>query len=145
MTHLKINQRFAKPVPYGFNSILEELLEGSKVEKQHQYDFSPKANIIENDAQFEIQLELAGYNRNDVEVVAEKGIVTIKGEKQNKSTDNSVKYHLKQYSTGNFSRSFTLPEDILEEKIVAKFNNGILKLQIPKDEAKPSKRLVKIG
>ena len=145
MTHLKINQRFAKPVPYGFNSILDELLEGSKVEKQHQYDFSPKANIIENDAQFEIQLELAGYNRNDVEVVAEKGIVTIKGEKQNKSTDNSVKYHLKQYSTGNFSRSFTLPEDILEEKIVAKFNNGILKLQIPKDEAKPSKRLVKIG
>ena len=145
MTHLKINPRFAKSIPYGFNSILDELLEGSKVEKQHQFDFSPKANIIENDVQFEIQLELAGFNRKDVEVVTEKGIVTIKGEKENKSTDDSVKYHLKQLSAGKFSRSFTLPEDILEEKILAKFENGILQLQIPKDKTKSSKRSVKIG
>merc|ERR1712065_115486 len=77
---------------------------------------------------FELDLAIPGLNKDDVKINLEKNVLTISAES---STDNS-NYSRREFGYNSFSRSFSLPKSINVEKIVAKHENGILSISLPK-------------
>lgn len=144
MTLLKVIPRTARTFNHGFNSVLNELLKESKAQPEIKVDFVPRANILENDKEFEIQLELAGFNKEDVKLNIEKDLLSISGSRKSDEKNENTNVHLRQIVEGSFERSFYLPEDIAEDKISAKLENGVLVVRIPKDEKKVLKKSVSI-
>ena len=145
MTLLKVKPRHTNAFSSEFDTLVDNLLYKQKKNVEKEIGYTPKANIIEDEKEYLIQLSLAGYNKKDIEINVEKGILKIRGSKKSTEENNSSKYHLRQLNDGKFSRSFYFPEEILEESINAAFENGLLELHIPKVEHKSLRRSVKIA
>ena len=98
-----------------------------------------KTDIKETDAGFELDIDLPGYKKEDVTAELKDGYMTItaetKTEKNEENKDN--KYIYRERFVGSCSRSFYVGENITEEDVQAKFEDGILKMFVPKKEAKP--------
>lgn len=100
----------------------------------------PAANIRETNETFIIEVAAPGMKRDDFKVELQHNVLTISGEVRYDPEDNNDQdnYTRKEFSYQSFQRSFTLPENVVEgNKISAKYNNGILSINVPKrDEAK---------
>jgi len=106
-------------------------------------DWMPMVDIDETDNEFMVKAEVAGVDKDNIDVNIENGILTIRGEKKTETEDK--KHHRVECSYGSFIRSFTLPRAIDAEKVEANYSNGVLNLTIPKaEEAKPKKIEVKV-
>ena len=99
----------------------------------------PDANIIENDKDFKIELAAPGLERKDFKVEVENGVLTISTEKEEEKKEERKNYRRREFSYRAFTRSFTLPDNSLPEKIDAKYDNGVLHLTLPKKEISVSK------
>ena len=144
MTLLNVRPANARRINHGFNSVLDELLKDTKTSTAKKTDFVPRANILEHKQEFEIQLELPGFNKNQVNLNIDKDVLTISGSRNDTEEAQKANIHVQQIKTGSFERSFYLPEDIDTDKISAKLENGILFIEIPKDEKKLLKKSVNI-
>lgn len=106
--------------------------------------FTPRVDVVETDKQFEIQVALPGLNKEDVKVDIDGDVLTISGERKFNKESKEAKYHSVENFYGTFSRSFTLPEEINKEGLVAGLTNGILKIELPKMEVKANKTTIEI-
>ncbi|RZS93850.1 Hsp20/alpha crystallin family protein [Aquimarina brevivitae] len=99
----------------------------------------PAINIRELDDNFEIQVAAPGMNEDDFDISIENSTLTIAVEKRTSSeTKEEDKYTRREFNYTSFSRSFTLPDTVLEDEITAEYDQGVLTLAIPKkEEAKP--------
>ena len=97
-----------------------------------------KTDIREMDDSYEVVIDLPGFKKDEIEVQLENGYLTISAAKglDKDETDKQGKYLRQERYAGSMSRRFYVGEDITEEDIHGKFENGILKLDIPKVEAK---------
>ncbi len=93
----------------------------------------PAVNVIEKDKEFEIELAAPGLTKKDFNITVESGILTIACEKEFEKEDKEKNFTRKEYSYTNFTRSFTLPENVKMDKVDAKYENGILKMVLPKE------------
>jgi len=107
-------------------------------------EFTPNADIAETDKSFEFSFDLPGVKKSDLSIEMNNGNITISGERKMENNKNSKNYHSLESSYGKFSRSFELPTGINENKINAKFTDGILNISIPKDEKKIVKNTIQI-
>ncbi|HEY6953964.1 MAG TPA: Hsp20/alpha crystallin family protein [Flavisolibacter sp.] len=100
----------------------------------------PLVNIKEDNDNFLVEMAAPGMEKNDFKVELDGNLLTITSEKQN---ENEVKegerYSRREFSYQSFQRSFQLPKEVVDaDKIEAKYENGVLRLLIPKkEEAKP--------
>jgi HSP20 family protein len=94
----------------------------------------PSVNITENDKEFRIEMAAPGLDKKDFKVEVENGLLCISSEKEEETTEEKKNYTRREYSFNSFSRSFTLPENSLPEKINASYQNGILSIVLPKKE-----------
>jgi HSP20 family protein len=93
----------------------------------------PAVDIQENEKEILLELELPGLKPENVEVTAENGVLTVRGEKKGERKEGEDnRYHLVERTYGSFLRTFQLPQGIDEEQINAEFEHGILTLHIPK-------------
>lgn len=99
-------------------------------------DWAPSVDIVESDKEFLIKAELPEVKKEDIKVNVDNGILTLSGERSSEKTDE--KAHRTERFYGSFSRSFTLPEDINKEEILAENKDGMLYLHLPK--AKPASK-----
>jgi HSP20 family protein len=108
-------------------------------------NWAPAVDIQENDKEILLELELPGLKPENVELTAENGVLTVRGEKkaERKEGDDN-RYHLVERTYGSFMRTFQLPQGVDEEQINAEFENGILTLHIPK-AALPQPRKIQIN
>ena len=97
-----------------------------------------KTDIKEKDKEYEVDIELPGYKKEDVKAELKDGYLTISAAKNVSTEDKKEdgKYIRKERFSGNVSRSFYVGEDMTQEDIHAKFEDGILRLTVPKKEAK---------
>ena len=97
-----------------------------------------KTDIKEKDNEYEVDIELPGFKKEDVKAELKDGYLTISAAKNVSTEDKKEdgKYIRKERFSGNVSRSFYVGEDMTQEDIHAKFGDGILKLTVPKKEAK---------
>lgn len=98
----------------------------------------PKVNIKEDDDQFTIEVAAPGMKKEDFKVNVDKNVLLISSEKEVDNKEEKDNYTRKEFSYSSFQRSFNLPESVDSEKISAKYNDGVLTLEVPKkEEAKP--------
>ena len=108
--------------------------------------YSPLMNVSETESDYLVMMDLPGVEKKDVDVNLKNGILTVSGERKTseKSEENNRIWH--ETTFGAFSRSFELTSDIVEEKIKAKFNNGVINITIPKaEEVKPSVKKITVS
>ena len=108
-----------------------------------------RTDIKETDTTFEIDIDLPGFKKENVHAEIEDGYLTIEAstESENEEKDEAGTYLRKERFTGKCRRSFYVGEDISEEDIHAKFENGILSVTVPKKQALPeveTKKLISI-
>ena len=107
----------------------------------------PAVNIKESEEGFELELAIPGFQKEDFNIELDNELLTISSEVKDESETKEENYTRKEFSFSSFRRSFTLPETVDGGKINATYEDGILKLALPKkDEALPKpKRLIEIG
>ncbi len=107
----------------------------------------PAVNIKENDKNFEVEVAAPGMNKKDFKVEVENNALTISSEKKEEKEEKKENYSRKEFSYETFERSFTLPQDTVDaDKIKARYENGILKIDIPKKEEKAKlSKVIDIG
>lgn len=100
-----------------------------------------KTDIKETDSGFELEMDLPGFRKDEIKVSLDNGYMTIsaaKGLDQDEREKKSGKYIRKERYAGACERSFYVGEDVTEVDIKGEFKHGILKLFVPKKEAKPA-------
>ena len=97
-----------------------------------------KTDIREHDAGYEMDIDLPGFKKDEIKVELENGYLTISATKgaNNDEQDKKGKYIRRERYAGTMQRSFYVGDDVTQEDIKAKFENGILRLSIPKKDAK---------
>jgi HSP20 family protein len=103
--------------------------------------WSPSVDIVEGKNEIALEAELAGMNIEDVDVSIENNVITITGERKFEKKDESDNYHRVERSYGTFTRSFTLPRNVVSEEAKAEFKNGILRIALPKKEEAKARRI----
>lgn len=94
----------------------------------------PAVNITEHKDAYEVSLAVPGMKKDDFKIDVAGNMLTISSEKEETKEEEDKKFTRKEYNYSSFSRSFTLPEEINREKINAKYDNGILKISLPRKE-----------
>jgi HSP20 family protein len=95
----------------------------------------PAVNITENVNDYNISVAAPGLKKNDFHINVDGNMLTISAEKEEtKEEKEGENYTRKEYNYSSFSRSFTLPQEVNREKIEASYEDGVLKLVLPKKE-----------
>ena len=96
----------------------------------------PAVNIRETEDSYEVEMAAPGMKKEDFKIELDNNILTISSEKTDEYEDNEKeKYSRREFSYQSFQRSFTLPKEVVDdEKIGAQYQNGVLRLTIPKKE-----------
>ena len=99
----------------------------------------PAVNVTENQDNYLVSLAAPGLKKDDFHVDISGNLVTISSEKEETKEDKEKNYTRKEYNYSSFSRSFTLPEDVKQDKIEASYEDGVLQISLPKKEESKSK------
>jgi HSP20 family protein len=141
----------------GLTSLFLDLLNPSSIFGRDMFDFDtnllssrlgitvPTANIKETPKEYELELAAPGLERKDFSIEINNNSLTVSAEKEQESKDEQNGYSKREYSFNSFSRTFSLPEHIKEDKIEAKYENGVLKISIPKEKETKLKPVHKIS
>ena len=100
-----------------------------------------KTDIREHDAGYEVDIDLPGFKKDEIKVSLDNGYLSIaaaKGLDKDEQEKDTGKYIRRERYAGSCERSFYVGEDMTEEDIKGEFKHGILKLFVPKKEAKPA-------
>lgn len=109
------------------------------------YDNKPAVNIKQNEESYLLEFQVPGYQKSELNIALENNVLTVSGEHQNQNDKEKEGYTRKEFSKASFSRSFTLPENkVNDEAISAKYENGVLFLTLPIIEDKKEELLKKI-
>ena len=104
-------------------------------------DWRPVVDIYDSDDKIVVKADIPGVDKKDIHVDVKDGVLTLSGERSFENEVKEERYHHKERSFGKFQRSFTLPEGMDLEKIDADYKDGVLKIEIPKPEAKKPKKI----
>ena len=132
-------------VPVNLN-LLDQVFERLVNQPAGSRPWEPAVDIVENDKELLLSADLPGVKLEDVEVKIEDGTLTLSGSRKFENEDNKNGYHRIERSFGAFHRAFSLPESVDATKVAAGFENGVLKVTLPKKElARPRTVKVEIG
>ena len=101
----------------------------------------PHVDIREEAERFVVVADLPGVEGKDIEVTADKGVLTIRGERRSEKKSATDGYESVERASGTFLRRFTLPESVDAEAIKATHNNGVLEVSIPKRPQEQPRRI----
>ncbi len=135
------------PTSKNLNNIFDELFSSLPAtwSKDVRTENAPAVNIHENADGYHLELNAPGRIKEDFAINIEKGLLTISFEKKEEKADHEYKTIRREFSFGSFKRSFNLDEKINADAIQARYENGVLKLLLPKkDEVKVSPKQIQI-
>lgn len=94
----------------------------------------PAVNVKDNKDDYIVSMAAPGMKKNDFKIDVEGNMLTISSEKEENKEEKEAMYTRKEYNYSSFSRSFTLPDEVIKDKIEATYEDGILKMKLPKTE-----------
>jgi HSP20 family protein len=127
---------------------MDEMLKSFRVPREAGplADFTPAVDISEKDKEYLVKAQLPGVKKDDVKVEFLNGVLTLSGERKFETDEKTEKTHRIESAFGAFTRSFTVPEDVLADKIAADYKDGILFVHLPKtDIKKPATKAIKVN
>lgn len=134
MTLVKVNNPLSRSIDGFMKDFLSEF--PSTVSKTFREDVLhfPPVNIKETPEAYLLDLSVPGYEKNDFKINLEANVLTVSSEKKTEETNEENKTIKTEFSYKAFKRSFTIDDKIDAENISAKYENGILKLELPRKE-----------
>jgi HSP20 family protein len=134
MTLVKVNN----PVTKTFDSLMNDLFNDlpatfGKTVREDVFSFPP-VNIVERADSYQLEIAAPGLEKGDFNIKLEGNLLTISAAKKEETRVETDKVIRKEFGSKTFKRSFTVDEKIEAASIEAKYENGILKLQLPKKE-----------
>lgn len=145
MTNLMIQPR---RIGRELDRFFDDFLTGQGAVYNDTRAFSPNVNIKETKDHVILTFEVPGIDKKDVKVTVKDNLLTVSGSREFKSeeTDSDTKWVRTELRSGQFSRSFTLPETVNHEKISADYRHGLLEIKLEKiEQVKPKEIEVKIS
>ena len=94
---------------------------------------SPKVNVKETDKAYEIEIANPGFSKDETKIEVKDGIIYVSMTSENNDEDENSKYHCKQWSKSSYKESWNLPDNVIEDQISAKNNDGVLIITLPKN------------
>lgn len=123
-----------------FNAPLDEFFNLGKVINV------PAVNVSETEKEFKLCIAAPGLDKGDFKVEVVEDMLTISAEKEREEKEEKEgRFNRREYNYNSWSRSFTLPEGCMSDKIDAKYEHGELKILIPKSEVKVSRKIKNIS
>lgn len=141
MTLVKVNNR-----PYRglFSDFLNEFPAAAKSFGFDAFQF-PETNIHETADAYHLELKAPGLSKEDFKIQVEQGLLTVSYEKKEEAVKEGYKTISREFSTRSFKRSFSVEDGVDVNNIQAKYENGLLKLLLPKkEEVKQAARQINI-
>jgi HSP20 family protein len=130
------------------NRLFDQSLPKQKFEDEGLFGgtWAPAVDIYETDQAIVLKADLPDMKANDVDIRVEDNMLYLKGERKMEKETKEENYHRVERSYGSFSRSFVLPRTVSSEKISADYQNGVLKITMPKrEESKPKQIRVNVN
>lgn len=125
-------------------SLFDDMFDNFWNIKPVDYDekmFTPLGDVVETDEEYNIDLMLPGIKKDDIKIKIEDGKISIEGErKENKDK----KFNYKETWYGKFKKSYKLPDDVNVDNVDASYEDGILKVVVPKDKERVKSKLIEV-
>lgn len=118
-----------------FNDLFDNVVTSADVRK----GTVPGVNVVESDENYRLEMAAPGLRKEDFKISVENDMLTISAEKKTETSEKNEKYTRREFSYNSFLRSFTLPEMVNAEKISAVYENGLMKIVLPKKEEAKTK------
>lgn len=121
---------------------LDDVFDDFLINKRDQ---NMKCDIYEKDNVYHIEMDVAGFAKEDISIEAKNGYLTIRAEKNSETNeeDSNKNYLRRERVYGKYERSFDLG-DLDQDKINAQFNNGVLEITVPKKEEIDDRKVIEI-
>jgi HSP20 family protein len=118
--------------PWTFINRINRDLDGLLAANAGSGAYNPPVDVREEADRFVVEADLPGIAPSAIEITADKGVLTIKGERQRQARSIAPGYERIERAAGQFTRRFTLPDNAVPQQIKARFNHGVLEVSIPK-------------
>jgi HSP20 family protein len=141
------NDQAKRPVMYNYplSGLFENFFGGDFFLREYA-QFVPAANLSEDQKQYQLELSAPGFDRSDFKIELDEKTLTVSGKHTSEKEAKAEIFSRKEFNYGSFSRIFSLPKEINEAAIDAKYENGILKVNLPKkEESKSTTKEIKIS
>ena len=120
--------------------------DGGILNSNYESAFSPAVDIAESKNDYKITTDLPGIDKSNINISIDSGVLKISTNVKHDKINESERYMIKERRANNYKRSFTIPEDVEEKKIVANHANGTLSIELPKSKTiKKSVKQIKIN
>jgi HSP20 family protein len=103
--------------------------------------WAPALDVVESSDAYHIDVEVPGLRPEDIDVTVDQGMLTVQGERRSEQETRDRQYHRIERRYGVFRRSITLPSHVDADRVDATYDNGVLRLTVPKIEAAQPKRI----
>ena len=108
-------------------------------------DNLPAVTIKENEADYQIEVAAPGYKKSDFKIEVSEGVLSISAETKDEKSEETDNYTRKEFTSSSFRRSFSLPDNVNDETVNAKYEDGLLHLQLLKSKkAAPKKKTISV-
>lgn len=111
------------------------------VEDKNWSGIGPRCEITESESAYFLKIDLPGIDKDDIDIDLHESRLTVSGERRQDELTKTQKSHLSELRYGSFSRSFTFPTPVDSEHVHARFENGILFIEINKESSKISRKI----
>jgi HSP20 family protein len=101
----------------------------------------PSLDVTESKEAYHVDVEVPGVRPEDINVTVDRGMLTIQGERRSEEEKTDRSYHRVERRYGSFRRSIGLPSDVDPSRVQATYDNGVLRLEVPKTAASQPKRI----
>jgi HSP20 family protein len=127
--------------PWGLVNRLHREFDQAFGEQARASTWVPAVDVREEDSRFVVRADLPGVKPEQIEVTADKGLLTLRGERAVEETTDTARFQRVERLAGKFERRFQLPEDVRQDAIEARYSNGVLELSIPKHAKAEPRRI----
>jgi HSP20 family protein len=128
------------------NRLFDDVLRGGPMPTGGQGDMllAPQMDVSETDKEIRIEVELPGVRENEIEVSLNEDVLTIRAEKKQERKEEREGAHVRERSFGIFQRSLRLPFQVSPEQVQARFENGVLRVTLPKTQPQERSRRIQV-
>ena len=129
-------------IPTTFSGMLDRFFQETVQTAQRQ--FIPAVDVAEDEKSYEIYVAVPGVKKSDFKIDLTEGRLTISGERKSEDKKEGKNFHSIETQYGAFKRSFYVPDDVNAESVDAVYENGVLRLTLPKKEKKVTKSIIEV-
>jgi HSP20 family protein len=121
------------------NDLFDKFNRDLEIPSLDSKDFSPRVEVKDQEKGYLVKVEIPGIEEKDLDVTLKDNSLILAGERKSESTKEDKGHYFSEFSYGSFYRAIPLEEEVNQDKVNAKYQNGILTVELEKVESKQSK------